>query len=210
MAFTLATSITEVRALLNEASTYFWSDTEITNWIKQGCLDWCEKSLGLIKEDTIALVTNQYQYTTSTNSYIDDAIQCIYCEHNNIALQRISLPQMRGHNQITLATDSMPKYYFDTYDGLTYTFYVGPTPSSSFNAELLTVRWASRTDDITTIPYEHQQTIFLYAASKAHSKDRQYGDATMMWQQYINNISFSRVDRETGDQQTPTDAFRIK
>jgi hypothetical protein len=124
MAFTLATSITEVRALLNEASTYFWSDTEITNWIKQGCLDWCEKSLGLIKEDTIALVTNQYQYTTSTNSYIDDAIQCIYCEHNNIALQRISLPQMRGHNQITLATDSMPKYYFDTYDGLTYTFYV--------------------------------------------------------------------------------------
>ena len=210
MAFTLATSITEVRAILNEASTYFWSDTEITNWIKQGCLDWCEKSLGLIRSDTVAIVTAQYKYSTSTTSYIDDAIQCVHAEYDSIALQRITLAQMRGHNQITLATDSMPKYYYDTYDGLTYTLYLGPTPTATFNTELVTCLFACRTDDITEIPYEYQQTIFLYAASKAHAKDRQYGDAKLMWQQYINNISFSRVDRETGDQQVTLDKFRIQ
>ena len=34
MAFTLATSVTEVRALINEATASYWSDTEIENWIK--------------------------------------------------------------------------------------------------------------------------------------------------------------------------------
>jgi hypothetical protein len=209
MAFTLAQSITEVRRLLNEASTYFWSDTEITTWIQQGCLDWCEKSLGLIREDTITLATSTYKYTASGSSYIDNAIQCLHAEHNNKALQRITLAQMRGHNQIVLASDSYPKFYYDTYDSLTYTFYVGPTPSSTYNSQTITVLFACRTNDITELPYEFQQTIFLYAASKAHAKDRQYQDATMFWQQYINNITFSRTEREVGDQQTTLDKFRI-
>jgi hypothetical protein len=210
MAFTLTTATTEVRAILNEASAYFWSDTEIQNWIKQGCLDFCEKSLSLIKADTITLATSTYKYTTSGSSYIDDAIHALNVEHNNKALRRITLDQMRGHNQIELATDSYPKYYYDTYDGLTYTFYVGPTPSSTYNGESLTVLFACRTDDITEIPYEYQQTIFLYAASKAHAKDRQFGDAQLMWQMYINNISFARMDRESLDQQATTDKFRIQ
>jgi hypothetical protein len=225
MAFTLATSITEVRALLNEASTYFWSDTEITNWIKQGCLDWCEKSLGLVREDSIAIVTAQYQYTTSTSNFIDDAIQCVHAEYYSnttggeygnaviqvdTALQRVSLTQLRGHNQSTIASDPPPRYYYDSYDDLTYTFYIGPTPSSTYSTHIIRVLLACRTDDITEIPYEYQQTIFLYAASKAHAKDRQYGDAKLMWQQYINNISFSRVDREMVDIQQTLDKFRIQ
>jgi hypothetical protein len=155
-------------------------------------------------------VTDQYKYTTSGSSYIGDAIQALNVEHNNVALRRITFDQMRGHNQISLASDSEPKYYYDTYDGLTYTFYVGPTPSATYNAQTLTVLFAMRTDDITEIPYEYQQTIFLYAASKAHAKDRQFGDAQLMWQMYINNISFARLDRETLDQQKTTDKFRIQ
>jgi hypothetical protein len=208
MAFTLATSITEVRAILNEASAYFWSDTEITNWIKQGCLDWCEKSLGLIKEDTVTLATSTYKYTTSTNSFIDNAIQAINVEYDGKALRRITWDQMRGHNALVLASDSYPKHYFDTYNGTTYTLYIGPTPSATYNAETLTVLWAIRSDDITEIPYEYQQTIFLYAASKAHAKDRQFGDAKLMWQQYINNITFSRTERIVNDQTADLGLFR--
>lgn len=210
MAFTEATATTEVRALLNEASAYFWSDTEIQNWLKQGCLDWCEKSLGLIREDTITLATSTYKYTTSTSSYIDDAIQAINVEHNNKAIQRITFDQMRGHNQIVLATDSPPKHYYDTYDGTTYTFYIGPTPSVTYNTQALTVLWACRSELIADIPWEYQPTIFLFAASKAHAKDRQYGDAKLMYQQYINNITFSRIERIQNDMQVETNTYRVQ
>ena len=210
MAFTLTTATTQVRALLNEASAYFWTDAEIQAWIQQGCIDWSEKTLGIIKEDTITLATSTYKYSTSTNDYIDNAIQCLYAEYNSKALQRVTLNQMRGHNQTALASDSYPKYYYDTYDGLTYKLFIGPTPSATYNTETMTVLFAVRTDDITEIPYEYQQTIFLYAAAKAHAKDRQFGDSKLMWQQYINNLSFSRVDRIAVDAQTPLETFRIK
>lgn len=209
MAFTLATSVTEVRALINEESASYWSDTEIQNWIKQGCLDWCEKSLLLVKEDTITLVNNQVQYTTSGNSYIDDAVRTLHAEYDNVALQRISYEQLRGHNALKLASDPGPKYYYDQYDGTTFTFYIGPKPSTTYAGNTVTVMFACRTDDITQLPYEYQPIIFLYAASKAKVKERQWQESALLWQQYINNIIFSRQDSlELG--QTPTEAYRIK
>ncbi len=87
---------------------------------------------------------------------------------------------------------------------------MGPTPSATYNGDLLTVLFAMRTDDITELPYEYQQIIFLYAASKAHAKDRQWGDAKLMWQQYTNNIGFARGNNDATDIQTPTGNFRIK
>ena len=61
MAFTLAQAITEVRALLNEDTASYWSDTNITSWIQQGCLDFTEKSLLLVCKDTITLATGVSQ-----------------------------------------------------------------------------------------------------------------------------------------------------
>jgi hypothetical protein len=209
MTFTLTTATTEVRALINEASASFWSDTEIQNWIKQGCLDWCEKSLLYIKEDTLTIVTNQVQYTTSGNSDIDNAIRVLHAEHNNKALQRTTFEQIRGHNAPTLASDPAPKYYYDQYDGLTFTVYIGPKPSSTYNGESISCLFAMRTDDITLLPYEYQPHIFLFAASKAKIKERQYQESSLMWQQYINNIMFARRDSLEQEQMT-TDKFRIQ
>jgi hypothetical protein len=209
MAFTLATAVAEVRTLINEKTASFWDDADIENWIKQGCLDWCEKSRLHIKSDTIALVTNQYTYTASTGSYIDNAISTLHAEFNNKALQRCTFEQLRGHNEMALATDPAPKYYYDQYDGLTFTFYVGTTPSATYNTQLISILFAMRTDDITELPYEYQQTIFLYAASKAKVKERQWQEAALLWQQYINNITFARRDSL---EETPmtTDKFRIQ
>ena len=209
MAFTEATSITEIRALLNEPSPSYWSDTEITNWLKQGCLDWTEKSLLLIKDDTIALVNSQYQYTTSTNSFITNAVRTLHAEYNNRALQRVNFEQLRGHNAVALSSDKTPKHYYDQYNGTTFTFYVAPTPSGAEGGNNVTVQFACKTDDITEIPYEYQQVIFLFVVSRAKIKERQHQEATAVWQQYINNIMFSRKDSlEHGIQ--PIDTFRIK
>ena len=209
MAFTLAQAITEVRSVLNEDSPSYWSDTSITSWIQQGCLDFCEKSLLVIEKDTIALVTSTNEYTTSTGSSISNALRTVHAEYNNIALQRISYEQIRAHNARTLGGSTVPAYYFDHYNGLTFTFYIGPTPAVTQNATLVTVYFAIRTNDITEIPWEYQQTVFLYAAHKAKFRERQYQEALLYYQQYINNISFARQDGLSRGVQ-PTDLFRIQ
>jgi len=209
MAYTAATALTEVRSLIQEPIAAYWTDTEINEWIKQGCLDWCEKTLLLCKEDTITLVANQVQYTTSTNSYIDNAIRTLHAEYNNVAMQRVRYEQLRGHNAMKLATDPAPKYFFDKYDGTSFTVYVAPTPSATYDSTIMSVLFAIRTDDITEIPYEYQQVIFLFAASKAKVKERQWQESALLWNQYVNNIAFSRRDtQELG--QLPTKAFRIE
>lgn len=209
MAFTLNDSITQVRYLINEASEDFWSDAEITTYIQQGTLDWCHKSLLYILEDTISMVTSQVQYTTSDNSYIDNTIRTIHAEYSSNALQRISYEQLRGHNARDLGGSVTPAYYFDHYDGTTMTFYVGPTPDATINGNDVTVHFACRSNDITDIPWEYQPTIFLFAAYKAKIKERQYQEAHIHYQTYINNIIFQRQDALNRGVQT-VDQFRIR
>jgi hypothetical protein len=39
MGILLSTAITNVRSLLDEASAQFWSDSQLTSWINEGCMD---------------------------------------------------------------------------------------------------------------------------------------------------------------------------
>jgi len=209
MAFTLISGVQEVRSLINESSASYWSDTELESWIKQGCLDWCEKTLLLTQEDTILLITNQYKYTASTSNYIDNAIRTLHAEYNSTALKRLTFEEIRGHNQMVLTNNENPKYFYDKYNGLIFTFYIADTPSLTQNGNSATVIFAVRTDDITEIPYEYQSNIFNYAASKAKMKERQWQEAQLLWQIYLNNISFSRQDKLEIPEQT-FDQFKEK
>ncbi len=209
MAFTLAQSITEVRNLLNEDTPAFWSDTQITSWIRQGVLDWCKKSLLFQTDDTIALVSGQTAYNSSVLTYINNALRTMHAVYNGTALQRVTYEQIYKHNAATLGGSTIPKYYFDHYNGATMTLYISPTPGVAENTEILTLFFAARDNDITNIPWEYQQTIFLYAAHKAKFRERQYQEAYLYYQQYINNIVFDRQDGLMRGIQ-PVDAFRIK
>ena len=195
MAFTLIQAVQEVRYLINESTASYWSDTEIESWIKQGCLDWCEKTLLLTQEDAITLSTDTYKYTTSTDNHIDNAIRTLHAEHNGKALKRLTYEEIRGHTQMVLAIDEDPEYFYDKYNGLLFTVYIGDTPSIEQNGDSVNVIFALRTDAIIEIPYEYQQNIFNFAASKAKMKERQWQEAQLLFQMYINNIAFSRKDK---------------
>ena len=195
MSFSLIQAVQEIRYLINEPLPSFWSDTELESWIAQGCLDWCEKTLLLTREDTIILSTNTYKYTSSAGDHIDNAMRTLHAEHDGRALKRLTYEEMRGHNQMSMATDEDPEYFYDKYNGLTFTLYIGDTPSAAQNGDSVSVIFAIRTDDITELPYEHQQTIFNFAAAKAKMKERQWQEAQLLWQMYLNNIVFSRKDK---------------
>ena len=208
MAYTLASTVTEIRALINEDVADYWSDSEIQNWIKEGVLDWCAKSLLYMRHDTITLATDTQEYTASGSSYISNALRTLHADYEGRALQRISYEQINKHNARALGGDDEPYFFFDHYNGTTLTFYIGPTPTATYNSETVNVVFACRTDDITAIPWEYQPTVFLYAAHKAKFKERQYQEAYLYYQQYINNIVFSRADNINRGVQT-TDAFKV-
>lgn len=53
MSLLLSDAILQVRGILNEASSLFWTDTEITYWLKEGCRDFSSKSL--LAEDVLSV-----------------------------------------------------------------------------------------------------------------------------------------------------------
>lgn len=211
MAYSLANSIIEVRSLINEASAGFWTDAQITEWIAQGCLDWSEKTLLYKLFDTVSVVTNTTSYTTSGSSYIDNAIRTLHAEYDGKAMKRATYEEIRKHTarDLSVSSEATPTYYYDSYNGSTFTFYIGPTPSATENGNNISVIFACRTDDITEVPDEYQPTIFLYAAHKAKIKDRQYQEASLIYQQYINHITFARKDSLEHGQHN-VDSFRTK
>ena len=209
MAYSLAQSITEVRSIINEDTASFWTDAQITAWLQQGTLDWCEKSLLYADEDDITLVASQAKYTTSTSSNIDTASRVLHAEYSGKAMQRVSYTQIRAHNARALGSLTTPFYYYDQYFGNALTVFIGPTPAAAQADETVSVIFAMKTTDITDIADEYQPTIFLYAAHKCKVRERQYQEASMFYQQYLANVYFSKADRLVPAVQ-PVDGYRIK
>jgi hypothetical protein len=206
MAFTLSTAKTEVRALINESTGVFWSDTEIENWIKEACTDISTVGAVVTDSQDVALVTNQLVYTSATEAWLTNVLKiygCYYDDGSNgyKGLIRIH-PRHIGNTDILSA--GVPRYYcfFDNK------FFVQPLPSASENAKNITVLHTKVTDDITALNYEHQKLAIKYATAMAYIKDRQYEPAGMLLQMYMNALNFEKDDK-TEREVDSLDMFQI-
>jgi hypothetical protein len=196
MAFTLSTAVTEVRAILNEATAAFWTDTEIENWIKEACTDISTKGGIVTADDTISLVTNQLSYTSSDEAFIADILKtyAVYSTNSTTYKGLVkSHPRMLGNNDILVP--GAPRYYclFNK------TFYVMPIPNSTWNAKTLTVLYTKISDDITDLEYEYQKLAIQYATGKAKMKDKQFQEANFILQDYYNSLNFEKSDKTERD-----------
>lgn len=64
MPVTLSDAIRRIRSRLNETSPQLWTDTELTDWINDGCRDLARKAEDLLTFDTsIAIVPGVSKYT---------------------------------------------------------------------------------------------------------------------------------------------------
>ncbi len=191
MSYTLASSLTEVRALINEDTPGFWTDTEIENWIKEGTLDVSTKLLCVESEETVTLVTGQWVYSSSDESWLSDLLKikaCYFDDNSTVkGLQRVDI-QKFGHLQNSTGN---PTQFFEN----NRKFYISPTPTTAQNALDITVICSSETDDITELRDEHQPIVFLYAVSKAKAKDRMFQESALYLTQYINTINHERKDK---------------
>jgi len=194
MAYTLANAVTQVRYLINEDTANFWSDTEIEEWIKQATIKISTILLSAESEDTVTLATGQFVYSSSDESWLSNLLKVkagyfTDSSGNVYGLQRIEL-DMFGHTQ-HFQTAGRPRYYYESNRKL----YIWPQPSTAENGQDITFLNSYETDDITNLRDEHQPLTFLYAASKAKSKDRQHQEAALYMSQFLGSINFERGDK---------------
>lgn len=193
MSLTLSTATTEVRYLLNESTASFWSDTEIENWIKEGCLDITSK--GAVYEDSqdISLVTNQLVYTSSDESWIANVgkVYAVYYDDGSNGYTGLIQAHPKMLNHLDRNSSGEPVYWMYHHKS----FYIWPIPSANENGNTVTVLHTAISNDITNLEDEYQYLAVKYAAAMALFKDRRAGEAQLLLTHYINSLNFERADK---------------
>ena len=187
----------------------FWSDDELTAWLKEGCRVFSSKSLLVENIGTISpmILTTPY-YDSGDETFLADALET-YAVIYNISTSYKGLvkihPRQIG-NVAKSATTGPPKYYC-LFDRKLYVF---PLASATEVASgTLDILYAEETDDITAIADEYQHLPIMYAVAKAKQKDSKFGEAGVLLQQFYQEMSFERSDKHDREVDTIED-FKIK
>jgi hypothetical protein len=187
----LATLITEVRALINEPAAGFWTDSEITSWLQQGALDCSTKSGCTETMAGLVLSANVIEYPLpsvfdSPAISIDQFIKVYAAMLNQQALVRIH-PRMFGHLAKVATTD--PTQYWCQFGQRLFFFPVGSTAPGAVRlfCEVATA-------DPLELPIAWQPLTILYAASRAKLKDQRYAEAAALYTEYISTLVYQRRD----------------
>jgi hypothetical protein len=209
MSLTLLNAIQRVRDILNESVSVFWTDTEITNWIQEGCRDWSTKSLMVEDTVTIPLVANQIDYDSGDVAAIGAMLEPYACFYNDglnnwKGIIKIN-PRVIGNEATNTPGD--PKMYALHNK----TIWVWPPPTSAMvtAGAYLRVLHSKTTDDITLIQDEHQHIPIIYAQAKAKYKDQKFAEGNALMTIYLSSTSFERQDKHAREEDT-LDMFKIK
>jgi hypothetical protein len=212
MALSLANGVTAVRDVLNESTAVFWSDTQIENWIKEGCRHFSSKSLLVQKDDNAVLTASDLFYTSAEGAgytWIADClkIHTAYYDdgsNNYAGLMKIE-PNQIGN--VGTFTPGDPKYYclFNR------SIYIWPMTTAAIVTAggLVTFLYAKETDDFTEIPDEFQHLPIVYALGRAKQRDMKFSEANSFFAQYNAELEFERGDKDFRGTETYDD-FKIK
>ena len=205
----LANSLAAVRFALNEATASFWTDAEITTYIQEGCRVFSSKSLLVEEIGTISpmILTTPY-YDSVDETFLANVID-IYSVIYNISTHYKGLiriePQQIG-NMVKMAETGPPKYYslFNRF------LYIYPLASATEVAGgTLEILYSTITSVIAALNDEHQHLPIIYATAKALQKDQKFGQASVLMQQFYQEISFERSDKYNVEANY-LDDFKIK
>lgn len=209
MALTESDCITQIRGFLNEATAAFWTDAELTYWLKEGVRDFCSKSLMYEATLDITLVADQLKYTSADAAEIANMIEpyaAIYSDDsgNEKGIMKVH-PRKIGN--VSKAVAGTPLYY----SFFNRSIYVWPYSTAAMIADnaILTILYAGITDDITDITYEYQHIPVLYACARAKQKDQKFAESQSMLSQYVMMANFERADKHAREEDT-YDMFKIK
>lgn len=178
--YTEAQLVAQARALLNESTALFWSDTELADWVKQGTVDVSTK--GRCVETAIA-----FPLTALIHAYAKPAgligIETIHGPGGT------ALAQLRGRQfgHVSSSTEPTPTS-FCLYAGLIIFHPVPQVPV------LTSVLYWIKTDNVAVLDEGYQNLVLLYVMMKARLKEQRYNEAAQLHSMYLNELQFQRQD----------------
>ena len=194
---------------LIDVSGRFWSDAEITAWIKEGCRIFSSKSLMVEAIGTISpmILTTPY-YDKGDETFLGNALEVYAVIYNTTTSYKglVKIHPRQIGNVAKTAITGPPKYYCLFNRQL----YVFPLASAAeVSTGTLDVLYATETDDIKDLADEFQHLPIIYATAKAYQKDQKFGQASALIQQFYQEVSFERSDKHDREVDTIED-FKIK
>lgn len=208
MSLSLADAITAVRDVLNEPTSVFWSDAEITRWIQEGTRDFSTKSLLVEDTENITLVADQISYSSSDHAFIGDIIEPYACLYNDGSDNYSGIIKIHPRVIGNEATNTAGKTkYYALFNRM---IWVWPAPTAAMVAAGATLKllFAKETDDITAITDEYQHIPILYARAMAKYKDKQFSEGNVYMSAYLNFSGFERQDKHAREADT-LDMFKV-
>lgn len=185
----LGDAVLAVRSIIKEPTAIIWTDTQLENLIKEGCVDICAKTLCYETITDVALYDNIIEYLQPSN-----CIKVRGCTfYDSIAvtyrgLQKIHPKQIShlGHT----AGDPYFWYHFGGRIGIL------PVPDNveAAGADKVYVYHSATTETITNLPGKYREFAVNYAAAMALLKRRKNQAAISLYTVYLSNVKFARMD----------------
>jgi hypothetical protein len=184
--YTAATAREQVRMLLSETTSQFFTDTEIDNWVKEATENISARALCFQDSDTFLLTTSTYEYTdlvTNGSAAVTDIVKvwgCVYLNPDDefIGLKRIHPSQIADLQHMK---PGPPVYYYHFDDKIG----IFPIPAAGQNGDSVKIYFSKQSQTIGDLPNEYQPLTFWYAASMAYMKRGNSALADKFYQMYL-------------------------
>jgi len=192
MSMTLEEILDEVQVLMEDPGAVIFTDTLVTNWVKQATIDISTKSLCYEQsdDDAIALADGTLEYA------VPSGCLKIYSANINTSgppasahkgLIRIH-PKQIAH--LTNVAEGEPVYWYE-FGGQIGLYPIWQTGGVRDKVGL---HYSLVTDNVELLPDIYQPLAIMYAAHKAKLMDGKPAQAVQYYQQYLNSLMFHRQD----------------
>lgn len=190
---TIAAAETEVRAIIREPTAQFWSSAQIQNFIKEGCVDLCAKTLCYKKVDSSTRIYDDVVWYAELSKTIK-VLACAFYDSQASPVSYRGLvkihPRMVGY--LPANDDADPEYWYHFGDRVG----IHPVPDSMNASDRLVIYYALTSETITDLPERYQPLVINYAAAMCFLKRRMNQAAVSMYTIYLNDVKFARNDLE--------------
>ena len=201
MSVTLTTLISRVRSNVNESTSRFWSDAEITTWLNDGCKDIARRTETIQHFDTtVTAVVGTAKYALPSDVIRVHRVEYTPTGQTQIYMLQASteqeLDQVFGINQAQQG--AYPLYYaIWGYPGgsgaaaLMMRVYPVPSQGGTFNIFYYAVPPDMVTGtDVATIPTGWEDMLVQYCEAEAKRKDQRpdWAEAKKLYEEKIQDM----------------------
>lgn len=186
---TAAQIIVNARAYLNDASSAFWNDTEMLQWLNDGLVDLVSRSHCLEETEDIDLIANQVEYAITSTYIVVKAVR--YIDTNDIER---GLTTGNPSEVGRIENVDVPVHWYE-WGGK-----IGVYPVlSSVSDEKVTLYIVTRPIAIVSgtavpTPAIYDKALTLYVVAQAWAKDRQMSKYAQAIARYHAELDRYRQD----------------